>query len=111
MGGHHEDRFGQIELARDDLHACGIETLGIEHDGQRVPGEALRRENVERSKAPAHRVLPIAARFEVKLRRSLSAKCSAVRSGCRQLPFLRLGLGELFETRRRDLVNPAQAAQ
>lgn len=35
---HHEDRFGEIELASDLLHARRIEPFAIEHDGERIAG-------------------------------------------------------------------------
>ena len=43
-----EHRLGQIELARDRLHAVRIEPLGVQHDGERIAGEAIGRENIER---------------------------------------------------------------
>jgi len=31
-----EDAFGQVEFARDRLHARGVESVGAEHDRQRI---------------------------------------------------------------------------
>ena len=43
----HEHRLGQVELARDRLHARAVEPVGVEHHRQRVAAEALVGEHVE----------------------------------------------------------------
>src|SRR5512139_354613 len=53
-GGKDEHRLGVIELVRDGLHAGSIETVGIEHDRERIAGEAAISEHVERDETPAH---------------------------------------------------------
>ena len=50
----HEHRLGQIELARDRLHALVAQPFGIQDDGELVAGERLLGEDVEKSIA-AHR--------------------------------------------------------
>jgi hypothetical protein len=50
-----EDRLGEVELARDPLHALGIEAISVEHHGQGVSGQGLVRENVEGDETAAHR--------------------------------------------------------
>ena len=54
-GGKDEHRLGVIELVRDGLHAGSIETVGIEHDRERIAGEAAISEHVKRDETPAHR--------------------------------------------------------
>ncbi len=54
LGRQHEDRLRQIELARDRLHRLAVETLGIEHDGERVPGKRPVGEYVEDFVAAFH---------------------------------------------------------
>jgi hypothetical protein len=48
----HENRLGQVEFARDRLHASAIEPVAIEHDGQRIAGERVLGEDIERMKFP-----------------------------------------------------------
>ena len=48
----HEDRLRQIELARDRLHRRVIETVRIEHDGERISRERAIGEDVEDFVAP-----------------------------------------------------------
>ena len=50
----HEHGFGQVELARDRLHRGGVEPVRLEHDRERIAGEALVGEHVERDEAAAH---------------------------------------------------------
>jgi hypothetical protein len=51
MGGalrlQHEHRLGEIELARDRLHAARVEPVGLQHHGERIAAEALVGEHVE----------------------------------------------------------------
>jgi hypothetical protein len=49
-----EHRFRKVELARDRLHRGGVEPRGFEHDSQRIAGEALCGEHVQREEAAAH---------------------------------------------------------
>jgi hypothetical protein len=43
-----------IELVRNGLHGADIETLGVEHDRERIAGEAAVGEYVKRDETPAH---------------------------------------------------------
>jgi hypothetical protein len=43
-----------VELARDRLHRRRVERLRVEHDGERIAGEAPVGEHVEGGEAPAH---------------------------------------------------------
>ena len=43
----HEHGLGVIELARNGLHRGGVERVGVEHDRERIAGEAALREHVE----------------------------------------------------------------
>ena len=36
----HEHGLGMVELARDRLHRGGVEALRVEHDRERIAGEA-----------------------------------------------------------------------
>ena len=54
LGRADEHRLGEVELARDRLHAAIIEALGIEHHGELVAGERLAREHIERVEAAGH---------------------------------------------------------
>src|SRR4051812_19923618 len=45
-----------IELVRNGLHGAGIETLGVEHDRERIAGKAAVGEYVKRDETPAHEV-------------------------------------------------------
>ena len=58
LGRRDEHRFRQVELAGDALHARVVETLRIEHHGERVSGERLLGEDVQRGEAAAHGLLP-----------------------------------------------------
>ena len=50
-----EHGLGQVELARDRLHARRVEAVGVEHNGQRVAAEPLVGEHVEDVIGQAHR--------------------------------------------------------
>ena len=50
----HKHRLRKIEFARDRLHRGGVKPVGVENDRERIAGEALRREDIERDKTPAH---------------------------------------------------------
>ncbi len=50
----HEDRLGQVQLARDRLHLLGVERIGIADDGQRIAAEAAIGEDVERVQRQRH---------------------------------------------------------
>lgn len=52
----HEYGFRQIELASDGSHARGIESVRIEYHGERIAGERLIGEDVEREIAALHRI-------------------------------------------------------
>ena len=45
-----EDGFGQVELARDRLHAGVGEAVGVQYDRQRIAGKSRVGEHVEREK-------------------------------------------------------------
>jgi len=47
--------FGMAELACDRLHRIGFEPIGVEHHRERIAGEALVGEHVERCKRQFHR--------------------------------------------------------
>ena len=51
---HHEHGLGQVELARDRLHARGLEALPVEDDGERIAGERVAGEDVEGGEASGH---------------------------------------------------------
>ncbi len=51
---HHEHGFGEIEFARDRLHAGLVETVGFQHHRQRIAGKAGLREHIEGDEAAAH---------------------------------------------------------
>ena len=53
----HEHGLGQVELARDRLHARAVQPVGVEHDGQRIAGEARVGEDVEDVELQLHRAL------------------------------------------------------
>jgi hypothetical protein len=52
--GRYKHGFGQIELARDRLHRGGVEPFRLQHDRERIAGEARAGEHVERDEAAAH---------------------------------------------------------
>src|SRR3954451_12633878 len=45
-----------IELVRNRLHGAGVETLGVEHDRERIAGKSTVGEYVKRDETPAHEV-------------------------------------------------------
>ena len=49
-----EDCLGEVELLGDPLHRSRVEPLGVEHDRERISGEALAREDIEGDKATGH---------------------------------------------------------
>jgi hypothetical protein len=53
-----EDCLGQIEFARDRLHATVIETFGVQHDRERIAGERGLGEDVKREETARHRREP-----------------------------------------------------
>ena len=50
----HEHGLGQIELASDRLHGGGVEPGGLQHDGERIAGEAAIGEHIEGGEASPH---------------------------------------------------------
>ncbi len=50
-----EGGLRQVELARDRLHAAGIQAVRVEHDGERIAAEALAGEHVEDMIGEGHR--------------------------------------------------------
>jgi hypothetical protein len=50
----HKNGFGVIELTRDRLHGGGVQPIRIEHDGERIAGEFLLREDIEGEEAAFH---------------------------------------------------------
>ena len=50
----HENRFGEVEFARDGLHALRIQPLGVEDDGQRITRKGLVGEDIKGVEATAH---------------------------------------------------------
>jgi hypothetical protein len=57
LGREHEHRLRMVELARDRLHRRRLQSIAVEHDGERIAGEAPVGEHVERHELPAHRFL------------------------------------------------------
>jgi hypothetical protein len=51
-----KDGFRQIEFPRDGLHLLGGQFTGVQHDGERVAGEAPVGEHVESNEGQAHDV-------------------------------------------------------
>ncbi len=51
----HEHGLGEVEFARDRLHAAVVEAVGIEHHGERIALERRLGEHVEREEAARHR--------------------------------------------------------
>ena len=55
LGGQHEHRLRQVELASRRLHGLLAETFGVQHHGQRVASMASSREDIERDETAWHR--------------------------------------------------------
>jgi hypothetical protein len=85
----HENGFRQVELARDRLHPRGVETLGVEHDSQRIAFQRRAGEDVEQHIAASghhglHHPMPIhspaANRRSIELRgKTQSPACGRAR--------------------------------
>lgn len=54
----HEHRLRQVELVGNRLHRLGIEAVRLEHDGERIAGEAAVGEDVKCEIAALHRRPP-----------------------------------------------------
>ena len=54
--GKDENRFRVVELVRNRLHVGRFEILGVEHDRQRIAGEATGGEHIKGDETPAHEV-------------------------------------------------------
>src|SRR5262249_6192821 len=50
----HEHGLRMAELARDRLHRGIAQSIGVEHDGERITGEPLLGEYIERSERELH---------------------------------------------------------
>ena len=50
----HENCLGQVELARDRLHAAVVQAFAVEDDGKRISRQRRLGEDVEREKAAGH---------------------------------------------------------
>ena len=72
--GQNEHRFGEVEFARDRLHALVVEPFALKDDGERIAGESGLGEDVEHPIGAAHGNSLLASAFNADRRRWKSAR-------------------------------------